>query len=144
MTNPPPTWFRSWYFLTLTTSLQYVLNFDPVLSTCPEDGGDTFLRNVGKKPEPHGATPQKKTFCIVTAVKTSNLNFLCLNFMTFHLKCHSLLSISASRSRHQGSTNWRKTPHWTAYASVFPRCYCISWYLRIFGSHFTYSQTCFC
>jgi hypothetical protein len=35
----------------------------------PEDGGDTFLRNVSL----HGATSQKTAFFIVTAVNTSNL-----------------------------------------------------------------------
>jgi hypothetical protein len=36
----------------------------------PEDGGDTFLRNVGSH---EIATSQKTAFFIVTAVKTSNL-----------------------------------------------------------------------
>jgi hypothetical protein len=35
----------------------------------PEDGGDTFLRNVGL----HGATSQKTAFLIATAAKTLNL-----------------------------------------------------------------------
>jgi hypothetical protein len=41
----------------------------------PEDGGDTFLRNVGLQ-DIHGATSQKMTFFIITAVKTSNLTLV--------------------------------------------------------------------
>jgi hypothetical protein len=41
-----------------------------------EDGGDTFLRNVGS----HGATSQKTAFFIVTAVKTSNLTKECVSY----------------------------------------------------------------
>jgi hypothetical protein len=37
-----------------------------------EDGGDTFLRNVGSQ-ELHGARSDKTSFFIVTVVKTSNL-----------------------------------------------------------------------
>jgi hypothetical protein len=38
----------------------------------PEDGGEMFLRNVGFYKDPHGATSQKATFFIVTAVKPPN------------------------------------------------------------------------
>jgi hypothetical protein len=39
----------------------------------PEDGGDTILRNVGSIDHIYTAPhPQKTTFFIVTAVKTSN------------------------------------------------------------------------
>jgi hypothetical protein len=41
----------------------------------PEDGGDTFLRNVGSQ-DLHGATSRKMAFFIITAVKTSNPNNL--------------------------------------------------------------------
>jgi hypothetical protein len=36
-----------------------VLNCDPVLSTCPEDGGDTFLRNVEKTGTTRCYTPEE-------------------------------------------------------------------------------------
>jgi hypothetical protein len=53
----------------------------------PEDGGDTFLRNVGS----HGATSQKTAFFIVTAVKTSNLIVDCIpplnNRVLYSVKC---------------------------------------------------------
>jgi hypothetical protein len=39
----------------------------------PEDGGDTFLRNVDSYTKVYGATSQKTAFFMVTAVKTSNL-----------------------------------------------------------------------
>jgi hypothetical protein len=48
----------------------------------PEDGGDTFLRNVGSQ-DLHGATSQKTAFFIVTAVKTSNLTILTLCFLLY-------------------------------------------------------------
>jgi hypothetical protein len=42
---------------------------------CPEDEGDTFLRNVGSRKIYTRATSQKTAFCIVTAVKTSDLTY---------------------------------------------------------------------
>jgi hypothetical protein len=39
----------------------------------PEDGGDTFLRNVVFTQDLHGTTSQKTACFVVTAVKTSNL-----------------------------------------------------------------------
>jgi hypothetical protein len=39
-----------------------LLTCDLKLFTCPEGGGDTFLRNVGSKQNPHSATSQKTIF----------------------------------------------------------------------------------
>jgi hypothetical protein len=54
----------------------------PVLSDVSEERIASIFRAGGEHgitvkhvPEPHGATPQKKIFCIVTAVKTSNLTY---------------------------------------------------------------------
>jgi hypothetical protein len=43
--------------------------------TCPEDGGDMFIRNVGSNQKIHSARSQKMVSCIIIAVKTSNLTF---------------------------------------------------------------------
>jgi hypothetical protein len=49
----------------------------------PEDGGDTILQNVGSHKKLHGATSQKMTFFIVTAVKTANLTYIYVLFPCF-------------------------------------------------------------
>jgi hypothetical protein len=48
-----------------------LLTFLAVRFLSRDDGGDTFLRNVGSY-KSHGLTSQKAAFFIVTVVKTSN------------------------------------------------------------------------
>jgi hypothetical protein len=81
---PSHYWFPMWLTLPLFLSLYSWLFSTGAQSAatcsrwfltrwflCLEDGGDTFLQNVGS----HVATSQKTTFLIVIAVKTSNLTF---------------------------------------------------------------------
>jgi hypothetical protein len=51
---------------TYCTLVSFSANFDP------EDGGNTFLRNIGSHTDYDGAISQKMATFITTAVRTSN------------------------------------------------------------------------
>jgi hypothetical protein len=74
VTSPNPSQCsHSVLFRTVVQSVSKRLTFFSLaFFFCPEDGGDTFLRNVDSYKIPPGATSQKTPFFIVIAVKASN------------------------------------------------------------------------
>jgi hypothetical protein len=64
----------SWWFSTDSSVCSHLLTLVPRSRIFyPEDGGDTFLRNVGSLENYTAPHPKKPAFFIVTAVKTSDL-----------------------------------------------------------------------